>query len=334
MDEIIFSFINQFNTFILLAVLAMILWILGKSADLAVDQAITLSYIWKVPKLIVGATIVSLGTTLPEVTVSVIAAINGEPGTALGNAVGSVITDTGLILGLAVLLGVVPITGKAIKVQGRIQLFAGYLLVFVALPFSGLSIGGKISQLSGILFLVLLVIYILFSVKCLKEDDLILQDEFEQNENLIYILFKFFIGVCFVILASKFLIPTIKVLAIRVNIPKSIISATLVAFGTSLPELVTSISAVKKGQGQLAIGNVIGADILNVFFVVGMSATVTSSGLNVPISFYKVQFPAMIIILSVFRLCVKTSEKTLSKLHGVLLLGLYIIYLVLSFVFK
>ncbi len=104
-----------------------------------------------------------------------------------------------------------------------------------------------------------------------------------------------------VIGSSKILIPAVEITAIRIGIPQGVIAATLVAFGTSLPELVTAITAVRKGHGELAIGNIVGADILNVLFVVGAAAAVTKGGLTVPVSFYKLQIPTMLIIIFAFR---------------------------------
>jgi len=123
----------------------------------------------------------------------------------------------------------------------------------------------------------------------------------------------------------------VETIAIRISIPQSVIAATLVAFGTSLPELVTAITAVRKGHGEIAVGNIIGADILNVLFVVGTSAAVTKGGLNVPSNFYKLQFPAMIIILGAFRMFSKNSDANITKKEGFFLLSIYVIYLILNY---
>jgi cation:H+ antiporter len=118
---------------------------------------------------------------------------------------------------------------------------------------------------------------------------------------------------------------------VRIGIPQSIIAATLVALGTSLPELVTAITAVRKGHGELAVGNVVGADILNVLFVVGSAAAVTSGGLAVPASFYKLQIPTMLIILIIFRLFSRGKKEQITKIEGLTLLLIYVVYIVLSY---
>lgn len=144
-------------------------------------------------------------------------------------------------------------------------------------------------------------------------------------------ILELFVGIILVIGSSKILIPAVEISAVRVGIPQSIIAATLIALGTSLPELVTAITAVRKGHGELAIGNVVGANILNVLFVVGGAAAVTLGGLDVPLNFYKLQIPTMLVILIVFWLFSKDENKEIDKKEGCLLLLIYIVYLILNF---
>jgi len=304
---------------------------LSKGADILVDEAVSLSVKWGIPKLIIGATIISLGTTLPEATVSVMAAINGNPDLALGNAVGSIIVDTGLIIGIASIIGKLPVDKYLINRQGKIQFFSGLLLVFFSIPFFSKSPGGNISQLTGILFVILLISYIYISIKwARKKDESNIEVESDKSSAILQLV-KLFIGLFLIIMSSKILIPSVETIAIRISIPQSVIAATLVAFGTSLPELVTAITAVRKGHGEIAVGNIIGADILNVLFVVGTSAAVTKGGLNVPSNFYKLQFPAMIIILGAFRMFSKNSDANITKKEGFFLLSIYVIYLILNY---
>ena len=162
------GFVEPLPLLVLFLIIAAFLFTLAKGADILVAEAVTLSIRWGVPPLLIGATIVSLGTTLPEMAVSVAAAVGGRPGLALGNAVGSIICDTGLILGLAILIAPIPIDRKIVNRQGYLQLGCGFLLVLCTLPWSSLSTtfsqGGRLPQWSGWLFLVLLVIYIWKSI--------------------------------------------------------------------------------------------------------------------------------------------------------------------------
>lgn len=340
MEQLLHELLVSLPTIAVLGVIVLTLFTLSKGADILVDEAVSLSIHWGIPKMVIGATIVSLGTTLPEATVSVLAAVNGNPDLALGNAIGSIIADTGLILGLAALIGVLPVDQMVVKRQGLIQVGAGVLLALVSLPIYGGG-NGKIFQPVGVLFVLLLIAYILMSLKWAKDDakktghlDLIDVDEeaLVEEKSPIYLqIIKLVLGVAIVIVSSKILIPSVEITAIRVGIPQSIIAATLVAFGTSLPELVTAITAVRKGHGELAIGNIVGADILNVLFVVGTAAAVTKGGLVVPGSFYQLQIPMMIIILLVFRVFSMNKKKVIGKGMGALLFGAYMVYLVLNF---
>jgi cation:H+ antiporter len=171
------------------------------------------------------------------------------------------------------------------------------------------------------------------TVRWSKKSDEPEPEELEHTDEspMAMVILKLAMGVTLIILSSKVLIPTVEVTAIRIGIPQSIIAATLVAFGTSLPELVTAITAARRGHGDLAIGNVIGADILNVLFVVGAAATVSPEGLPIPEYFFKLQFPAMMLILLTFRLISLFTKKTINRVHGVILLGMYIAYTLISY---
>lgn len=327
---------------LLLVIIGSIL-VLGKAADVLVDEAVSLSTRWGVPKMIIGATIVSLGTTLPEVSVSVLSALEGNPGIALGNAVGSIICDTGLILGIAILISPPDIDKRLVNRQGWIQVLSGFLLVFAALPWANLSsvfsTGGRIDQGTGFVFLILLAVYIYFSIRWSRskpgEVEAGIDDTTEYDESPFWIvLLKLVVAITLVILSSKILIPSVQETAVRLSIPDSIIGATLVAFGTSLPELVTAIQASRRGHSELAVGNIIGADILNVLFVSGAAAAVTKNGLEAPVSFFTFYFPSMLIVLVLFRLGIVFSKDKIKRPFGVFLLFIYVLATVAGFVFK
>lgn len=333
MDKIIYASITEMSILTLLIIIGISLYVLGKGADILVNEAIGLSVRWGIPKMIIGATIVSLGTTIPEVTVSVFAAVNGNPDLALGNAMGSIIVNTGLILGLAALVGTLPINREILGKQGSLQLLAGLLLAGFSLPILSKGSSGIITQTMGFVFLGLLALYLVGTVvlsRQSKEDSSI--DMESKEKHLIIQLVKLILGTILVIISSKILIPSVEVVAIRVGIPQSIIAATLIAFGTSLPELVTSITAVRKGYGELAIGNVTGANILNILFVVGSSAAVSKNGLLVPNLFYKLQIPVMILLLALFYIFSKDRNDLITSLQGFILLGVYIVYLSFNYI--
>ena len=320
----------------LLAIIAVFLFTLSKGADMLVQEAVTLSIRWGVPPLLIGATIVSLGTTLPETAVSVVAALGGRPGLALGNAVGSIICDTCLILGLAALIKPLPFDRMIVNRQGWIQIGSGFLLVFMCLPWSSplaaFSEGGRLPQWAGWLFVGLLVLYIWKSIQWAKrgegpEPEATHEDPAKTGN----VVLKLVAGITLVILSSKVLIPAVEVTAVRLHVPEPIIAATLVAFGTSLPELVTVITAVLRGHAGIALGNVIGADILNVLFVAGVSAAVTPGGLYADPRFFVLLFPAMLVVLLVLRFSIWFSRDALRWPSGLLLVGTYIFVTILSY---
>ncbi|MEZ6089803.1 MAG: calcium/sodium antiporter [Pirellulaceae bacterium] len=324
--------------------------LLGKSADVLVDEATELSLKLGMPKVIVGATIVSLGTTTPEAVVSVMAAIGGTPGLALGNAVGSIICDTGLILGAACLITPIPLDRWLVNRQGLVQFGAGLLLVALCVPWTALgdafTTGGRLPQWGGFLFLALLAAYVAWSVRVAKSkgrlaavdiDQLeeIEVEEEEANRSTLAMVFILLVATFFVVIASEILITAAIETAARLSVPEGVIAATLVAFGTSLPELTIAITASLKGRGELAIGNVIGADILNVLFVAGAAAAVTPGGLTAAPEFFSAQFPAMIAVLITFRIAIACSKNDqMPRWAGGILVGFYVAYLGFTFLMQ
>jgi cation:H+ antiporter len=304
--------------------IALCLGVVGKSADCLVDEAVHLAKRSGVSTVVIGATVVSLGTTMPEAAISVFAAMQGEPGLALGNAVGSVICDTGLILGLACLMGDIPLDRRTVNRQGWIQLGSGVMLVAVTWFF-----GRTVPRPAGFVFLGLLGLYMWKSVQWGKEADGGEATD-ASGDHTALVLGRIAFAVALLILGSRILIPAVEHVAKLFGVPEDVIAATLVAFGTSLPELVTSLTAVRKGEGGLAVGNVIGADILNILFVTGAACAVTPGGLAAPDSFFKLHFPAMIAILAIFRIGIFVSGDRLKKPFGLLLLGCYGAYLFLQ----
>lgn len=345
MEAYLHELLMNSSVFLSLIVLVISLFSLSKGADWLVDSAVALSLKWGMPKMVIGATIVSLGTTLPEASVSTLAAIKGNAELALGNAIGSIIADTALIIGLAAMLGTVPVDKRLIRRQGTVQFAAALLLSAVSLPFFSPGREGKIYQWMGWIFVLLLAGYLYVSFRWAKDamgssaaeettDTEADTPDHAEQKPLWMLLFWLIAGIAVVVLSSKVLIPAVEVSALKIGIPQSIIAATLVAFGTSVPELVTAITAVRKGHGELAAGNIIGADILNVLFVLGVAAAVTPTGIRVPVGFYYLQFPTMIVVLGIFRFCSTRKNSVITRLQGVFLFAFYVAYVILNFALK
>ncbi len=328
---------------LVLLILAVSISILGKAASVLVDQATILSLIAGIPRLIIGATIVSLGTTLPEAFVSVLAAFAGEPGIALGNAVGSIICDTGLILGIGCLLAPLPVDREVVYRQGLIQFLAPLLLIALCTPWTQLSrvwtTGGVLTQQSGWLLLGLLVVYMVWTIRSAKTPPLEVETEAAEGEEatasggtIVRHLVLLMVAIAAVILSSEVLVSGATDIAERLSVPEGVIAATLIAFGTSVSELVIVVTSILKGHGELAIGNIVGADILNVLFVAGASAAVTPAGLIASPDFYQAQFPTMVAVLVTFRIALAfRRDDTLPRWTGLLLLGFYVVYLGFAF---
>ncbi|MBX3424704.1 MAG: sodium:calcium antiporter [Pirellulales bacterium] len=341
-EEALHDFYQARGAAALAGLLAGLLFLLGKAADKLVGEAVVVSERSGLPKVVIGATIVSLGTTSPEAAVSVLAALQGDPGLALGNAVGSIICDTGLILGIACLVAPPVLPRRIVNRQGWLQFGAALLLVALCWPIGGSPLvdGGRLSQRAGFLLVGLLVGYLWLNVRWARQSDpeeiaakleAIEQESGDLASPLPAVVAKLLAAVGMVVLASHLLIPAISVAAERLGVPKAIVAASLVAFGTSLPELVTAITASLRGHGDLAVGNVIGADILNVLFVAGLAAAATPAGLVATPEFFRVLFPAMIGLLVVFRVGVLTSGERLKRGFGLVLLLAYVGAMIASY---
>lgn len=347
--------------FMLILVAIGSVWTLIRGADWLVDGAAGIAYRLGIPKVIVGATIVSLGTTSPETAVSVMAAWAGNSGLALGNAVGSIIADTGLIFGLGCAMVILPADPFVLKRQGWVKIGSGILLAgmcYVAWAMHGDD--AQITQFAGIMLLVLLAAYMLISIRWARQHaalettvehetpsgiieetmPAIAEDTEEMAKQSSWILFLLLcVGLVIVVIASRFLVASATVLASRWGVPEVVIAATLVAFGTSLPELTVGMAAIMKGHRELLVGNVIGADILNVLFVVGASATATSLNIidpscKIPEIFLYLHLPTMLVMMGLFLFYIFSAIRkgSFSRWMGYPLLVLYVGYVVLQFV--
>lgn len=335
MEALLLTVVPGLPTMVLLAVIGVCILLLSKGADWAIDGVVALARRTGLPRIVIGATIVSLGTTLPEAFVSVMAAWTGNPGLALGNAVGSIIADTGLILGVACVLTRVPMNKFILRRTGWVQVGSATLLVAISLISLWIMPEPVLKRGIGFLFLGLLAVYMYTTYYWAKtgadqagdgeaEDE---SDEMGIPKSFIMI----FGGLFLVILGARVLIPCASECAIRVGVPQDVIAATLVAFGTSLPELMTAFAAIRKGHPEIMVGNVVGADVLNCLFVIGASASATP--LVIPQNFFLFHFPVMLLILWSFRAFIAMQNKKgyFERWQGGWMLGIYIVYVILQY---
>jgi len=321
-----------FSLPVLFVILVISLAVMMAGAHWLVEGAASLAYRAGVSKIIVGATVVSLGSTAPEAAVSVLAAVRGQGGLALGNALGSVIIDTGLIFGICALVTRIPADKYILNRQGWVQLAAGVLLAAIAM-FTFLSQGiSTIGRPVGVFLLVLLVLYICASIHWSKQSPEI----YEEKAQAVPLLSKTYMcviciiaGLALVIVGAQFLIGSATQISVVFEVPQSVISATIIALGTSLPELSIGITSIRKGHPEIMLGNIIGADILNILFVVGASAATTP--LAVPWEVAWIHFPAMLLILIIFRVCIFTAKESFSRWCGLPLLAVYIAFNIIAY---
>ncbi len=317
---------------LLAVVIGAMLFTLSLGADKLVEGAVDAARDLGLPKIIIGATIVSLGTTSPEVAVSVMAAFQGKPGLAIGNGVGSVICNVSLILGLAIVLSRIPIHRRYVGIQSSIMLGTALLLM----AFAWGSPTKTITRPMGIVMVLLLAVY-LYGTYVLarrtsgQSESASVVEAVEEipDVTLAQNFVKIIGGLAVLILSSKALIPSVSLAAVRIGIPEAVIAATLVAFGTSLPELMTAISAVRKGHPELTLGNILGANALNVLFVIGLSAIAVP--LKVEPVFYHIQGPMMTFMLALFLIYSLTTRGAFRRWQGVSLLALYVFFVVVQY---
>jgi cation:H+ antiporter len=320
-DSMLLNFLILFASF----------WILTKSADFLVDGAVGVAVKMQIPKIIIGIVLVGLATTAPEFTVSMMAALRGFPEIALGNAVGSVIVDDGVALALGIL-----VAPAAIKVDSRVLKSVGLFLLTIDFLAFGLAVNGVLTRLEGVLLLAILVVYIVFIVRAGRGNSPVVPEPDEEVTEHIKPgslgkqLVLFLIGVIGVIAASEFLVDSSLNIARFFGVPEIIIGLTIIAIGTSLPEIATCITASRKGHGDLAFGDIIGADILNILWIVGAAAAANRIEVEENVIFFA--FPMMIVMVSAMLLLAR-HRYSLQRWKGYLLLGLYAIYLVSTFVF-
>ncbi len=332
-DAILQQFVNGFSTPVLLLFVVICIAVLSLGADWMIEGVVSLAMRTGLPTVVIGATIVSLGTTMPEAFVSVMAAYMGNSGLALGNGVGSIIADTGFIFGITCLLATIPVNRRILNRTGWVQVGAAVLLVLVSILALQTAPAGSTPVLGrwvGFFFLALLVVYLYATYVWAKIGETPAGSEnglAAHGIKGITITWVMIVGGLVLVIASaRVLVPSASAVAVRFGVPDDVIAATMVAFGTSLPELMTAISAIRKGHPEITLGNIVGADVLNCLFVIGAAAA--AAPLEIPANFFYFHFPAMLIILFSFRLFITMNGSgAFKRWQGAWLLGVYCVYI-------
>lgn len=293
------------------------------SSDWLVDNASSIAAAYSVKPIIIGLTIVAFGTSAPEFLVSLFASCSGESGISIGNILGSNVMNIALVLGLSVVIK--PIN---IEVKGKInnELF---FMVAVSIIFWIMCFDGKIGKIDGLFLVSMLIVFLIQSYITSKndtEDSGHSEEEKTVAKNLLFIT----LGIAGLCVGANLVVNNAVVIANHFNISKTFIGLSVVAFGTSLPELATSVIAAKKGESDIAIGNVIGSNMFNICMVMGVVGLISPMYVEEGLSHF--EFPFMVIIS--ISLCIFLNISTsLNRKHGIFFLLAFIFYISGSFYF-
>ena len=311
-----------------------------KGGDWFVDGASGIAQKFHIPELLIGATVVSIGTTLPEVMVSATDAVaslknvGAEAGIAYGNAIGSVICNTALIAALTIAI-------RPANVQRKTLLLPVISFFIAAAFYCGVAyFAREFTRPVGIILLAMFVIYMVVSViSALRNPDTAEVEDVESKglsfgKSLLLLI----VGAVLIAVGANFLVDNGKLIAEACGVPEAVIGLTIVALGTSLPELVTAITSLVKGHGALSLGNVIGANIFNLVLVSGTAITIAPFKLpaakliaGIPSSLV-VDIPVMLFVMAFLTLPAVIRGK-LSRFQGIVLLAVYIGFCVFQFTF-
>ncbi len=298
-----------------------------KGADFFVSGASAIAKKLKVPAIIIGLTVVAIGTSLPELAVSVSSAISGSVDMAVGNVIGSNLSNMLLILGIVATISCVKVKESSKKFDfPMLILVTGLLLIFSCDILLNGQENNIISRTESIILLLIFVYYIVKNVKNAKNGQK--EEKTEQNENakilknwqiVVYVI----LGLVAVVFGGEFVSRSAQFLAIKAGMSETLVGLTIVALGTSLPELATSIIASKKGESDLAVGNIIGSNILNIVLILGAVGTIT----NISVSSELIIDLLILFVLTLFFVFIAIRKMQITRLWGIVLIVLYVLYM-------
>ncbi|MBE6776679.1 MAG: calcium/sodium antiporter [Ruminococcaceae bacterium] len=306
--------------------------LLIKGGDWFVDSAIGIAKRFQLPEILIGATVVSIGTTLPEVMVSVTAAVNNNGAIAYGNAIGSIICNTALIAALTIAIKPAPVNKKTIITPVLFFFASAAIYVVAAYLF------GSFDRWLGIVMLIVFGIYMTVTIRKAFKNPEQTDTEEEQNEktgSLIKDIVVLIISAGLIAIGADMLEGSSVSLATMAGIPTEVVGVTIVALCTSLPELVTAVTALVKGHGALSLGNIIGANIFNLVLVSGAAVTISpfvipeGSKLLGYNTSQLIEIPLMVVVMALMTLPTIFKEK-LRRWQGILLLGIYFAFVALQ----
>ncbi|ERL64883.1 sodium:calcium antiporter [Schleiferilactobacillus shenzhenensis] len=325
------AFITSLPMWGLIVILILTLVLLTRAADILVDHAIHLSREAGISDVVVGATVVALGTSLAEIAIAIFSLFQGVTDFSVGNATGSVITNMSVVLGVGALAGTIPVARHNLS---RVQLLltASLLMIFVS-SLTLMSGRGYIPRWVGIVFLLMIPGYLYLIIRQNKADKAkragaapVAEPERTHQPAWMHILWIIGAGLIIAVSANA-LVDSSTEIAHQLNISDAIISATVVALGTSFPELITAYYAAKGGFGGLALGNIIGANVMNLLLVNGLTIAFSPATIYLPTVFYFVTFPALLLVLLLVGwFIIDGSRDEIDNKEGAVLVIVYLVY--------
>ena len=305
--------------------------LLIKGADVLVEGASNLAKRLRVPEIIIGLTIVSIGTSMPELFVSVTSSLEGFSDISIGNVIGSNICNLLLILGLSSVI-------KPVLFKKETKLIEIPLSILITLIFMCMcNTSTAISRKEGIVLVLLFALFIIYTIVMAKKadkfdgtSDALIEIDVEKNRkemNILRSIFFIVLGIVCLKFGADFVVDNSKLVAKALNISDKIIGLTIIAIGTSLPELVTSVVAAKKGNSDIAIGNIIGSNIFNILLIIGISAILSPINYNVEYNIELVILLFSMMLLAIFPFIKPKNE--MSRKNGIIYLILYVMYTLL-----
>ena len=290
-----------------------------KGSDFFVDGASSIASLLKIPTIIVGLTIVALGTSAPEAAVSITSSLTGSNAMAVSNVIGSNLFNMLMVIGIAALIS--NLTMEKSVLEKDLPFLVGITVLWAIF----IIVGWDITNIEGIILLVIMIAYIIILVINTRksgEANEVEKPKFSLPKSIILIL----VGLAGIVLGGDLVVDSASAIAIALGMSETLVGLTIVAIGTSLPELVTSITAIKKGENQLVIGNVIGSNIFNILFVLGASSAISAIPID-SIMLIDVLFMFFVTILCfIFG---KTQEKY-DKKEGIILIALFVAYMIFA----
>ena len=303
---------------LLVAGFALLIW----GADFFVDGASRIADKMKIPQLVIGLTIVAFGTSAPEAAVSISAGLKGSADLAVSNVVGSNILNVGIILGVSALITPLAVQKCTVKYEMPYVMFTTLLLLGLGM------FDGKLGWIDGIILwggLIAFLVYLLWLAKKGTGTPVEEPEPEKKKAPVIWLILKILIGGAAIVLGSDFAVDGATAIATSVGWSERLIGLTIVALGTSLPELVTSVIAAMKKKADIAVGNIVGSNIFNILFVLGTTSLIT------PVAYVEAFIIDNIIafvIALLLLLLVLNKKKELKRWGGAVLLGFYIIYFI------